>query len=196
MLQLEKLKTHLKRGHVYRREDLVQWSKSVDRHLEELTEEGTLEKLSQGLYYFPKLSVFGEVPPDDSVLVQGFLKDKRFLIMSPNYYNSLGVGTTQLYNNIIVYNHKRHGKFKLGGREYEFRRKPHFPYKVTKEFLLVDLSDNIESLAENKSEVRKKMLAKISSMDSSKLKNAVSNYGSVKSQKLFKTTLNTKIEHA
>ena len=62
MSRLDELKTHLKRGQVYRRDEFKVWSKSVDRHLEQLTEDGTLEKLSQGLYYFPKLSAFGKTP--------------------------------------------------------------------------------------------------------------------------------------
>lgn len=196
MLQLENLKAHLKRGHVYRREDLAQWSKSIDRHLKELLEDGTLEKFSQGLYYFPKLSVYGKVPPDDNMLVQTFLKDKRFLIISPNYYNSLGVGTTQLYNNTVIYNHRRHGKFKFGNRFYEFRNKPYFPLKITQEFLLVDLADNLESIAEDQNEIRKKLLNKLSSMNTSKLKNAVSTYGNAKTKKLFKTLLNKESVYA
>jgi hypothetical protein len=46
MTKLDELKKHLKRGKVYRRSDLAKWSKSVDRHLEALVEEGTLQKLS------------------------------------------------------------------------------------------------------------------------------------------------------
>ncbi|RYG31935.1 hypothetical protein EON81_21775, partial [bacterium] len=41
-------------------------------------------------------------------------QDNRFLVTSPNAYNTLGVGTTQLYNKKTVYNHKRHGNFTLG----------------------------------------------------------------------------------
>jgi len=100
MNKLEELKKHLKRGNVYRRTDLAKWSKSVDRHLQLLLEEGTLKKLSQGVYYFPKETTFGQTPPDEEVLVRSFLKDDRFLLTSPNAYNSLGVGTTQLYNTI------------------------------------------------------------------------------------------------
>lgn len=59
-----------------------------------------------------------------------FLKDDRFLLTSPNAYNALGLGTTQLYNRRVVYNHKRHGKFVRGGRTYDFRVKPHFPRQV------------------------------------------------------------------
>lgn len=73
--------------------------------------------------------------------------------MSFNHYNSLGVGTTQLYNEAIVYNHKRHGVFKLGTRTYKFVRKHYFPTKLSEEFLLVDLVDNIKKLVEDQSRI-------------------------------------------
>src|SRR5580692_9296269 len=98
MKQVEVLKNRLKEGEVYRRADLRKWSTSVDRHLQQLVKDGTLEKLSGGLYYVPKQSVFGKTPADEKELVGAFLKDDRFLVMSPNDYNTLGVGTTQLYN--------------------------------------------------------------------------------------------------
>ncbi len=185
MAQLDELKKHLKRGKVYRREDLTKWSKSVDRHLEELTREGTLQKLSQGLYYFPKESAFGKTPPEENELVRGFLKDGRFLLTSPNAYNSLGVGTTQLYNQRTVYNHKRHGEFKLGNRNFQFRIKPHFPKKETEEFLLVDLVNNLETLAEDQSEILKNVVAKVRSMDDRKLKATVLEYGNVKARNIL-----------
>ena len=84
MARLNYLKRHLKPGQVYRRQDLSRWSKSVDRHLEELVTEGSLQKLSGGLYYAPEKTVFGIVPPKDAVLVQSFLKDNRFLLTTPN----------------------------------------------------------------------------------------------------------------
>ena len=36
----------------------------------------------------------------------------------------------QLHNKTVVYNHKRPGKFALGGRTYDFRMKPAFPEKL------------------------------------------------------------------
>lgn len=74
-------------------------------------------------------------------------------MFSPNAYNSLGVGTTQLYNEQVVYNRKRHGKFKLGNRTFCFRVKPYFPKDLSKEFLLVDLVNNISRLAEDQNAV-------------------------------------------
>lgn len=189
MNKLQELKKHLRRGQVYRRDDLAKWSKSIDRHLNTLVEENTLEKLSHGLYYYPKLSVFGKTPPEEEVLVRSFLKDDRFLITSPSAYNSLGVGTTQLYNIRTVYNHKRHGEFQFGNRRFSFRLKPHFPSKITEEFLLVDLVNNLEELAEDQSEVLKNVASKVRSMDTGKLKRLVSQYGSVKSKKILSPLL-------
>ena len=39
-----------------------------------------------------------------------FLRDKDFLVFSPSAYNTLGLGTTQLYNRTLVYNHKPTGR--------------------------------------------------------------------------------------
>lgn len=185
MSQLHQLKRQLKQGRVYRRTELANWSKSVDRHLDELVQDGTLQKLSQGLYYFPKESAFGKTPPDENVLVQSFLNDHRFLLTTPNAYNSLGVGTTQLYNERTVYNHKRHGEFKLGNRTFHFKVKPHFPKKVTQEFLLVDLVNNLDTLAEDSSTVLKKVAEKVAEMDGKKLAHSVAEYGNVKTKKIF-----------
>jgi hypothetical protein len=189
MTKLGELKKHLKRGKVYRRTELAKWSKSVDRHLEELQADGTLEKLSQGLYYFPKETAFGKTPPAEEELVRTFLKDDRFLLTSPNAYNSLGVGTTQLYNKRVVYNHKRHGEFQLGHRKFVFHQKPHFPKKATQEFLLVDLVNNLDTLAEDKSEVLKNIAGKIRAMDTKKLEQSVNAYGSAKAKKIFVSLL-------
>ena len=182
---LKKLKRHLRRGNVYRRSDLEQWSSAVDRHLKQLLTEGTLQKMSQGLYYYPKETVFGSAPPEESALVRSFLKDDDFLITSPNAYNALEVGTTQLYNKRIVYNHKRHGEFDLGGRKFFFHRKPKFPKSLSPEFLLVDLVNNLDSLAEDQAMVLAKAKEKAATLDPAKLTRAVSAYGGVKAKKVF-----------
>lgn len=191
MNKLQELKKHLKRGKVYRRADLSQWSKSVDRHLDELVAQGTIKKLSQGLYYYPERTVFGEAPPEEEVLVRSFLKDKRFLVTSFNEYNKLGVGTTQLYNGRTVYNHKRHGDFNLGGMMFSFRVKPHFPNKITPEFLLVDLLNNLEQLAEDSSELVSKVCYKAKTMDAKKLKKSLLAYGSIKAKRVLEPILYT-----
>jgi hypothetical protein len=153
MTKLEELKRRLRPGQVYRREELARWSKAVDRHLKQLQGDGTLTKLAPGLYVYPKKTVFGKAPAEDDKLIETFLKDDRFLMASPNAYNGLGVGTTQLYDKTVVYNRKRHGTFSLGGRTFEFRVKMSFPKTLSREFLLVDLVNNLDRLAESKKEV-------------------------------------------
>lgn len=189
MKQLDKLKRQLKRGMIYRREELSKWSKAVDRHLGQLVAEGILQKLSQGLYYYPRVSAFGKTPPDDETLVRSFLKDDRFLLTSPNAYNSLGVGTTQLYNKRTVYNYKRHGEFKLGNRKFYFHRKYDFPNTLTPEFIMVDLVNNISDLAEDQSQIMKRIADKIPTMDAKKMSRAIIAYGNVKTKKLLQPLL-------
>lgn len=172
-------------GKVYRREDLAQVSKAVDRHLRDLVSGGALKRLAQGLYYAPQQSVFGMLPPDDLELVGAFLRDKDFLVFSPSSYNALGLGTSQLYNKTLVYNHKRHGIFSFGNRQFDFRVKPRFPKKLTSEFLLVDLLNNLDALAEDKVQVLQAAQRKLAEFDPIKLKRAVTDYGSVATKKCF-----------
>jgi hypothetical protein len=189
MIRLNEVKKNLRPGYVYHRSDLAQWSSAVDRHLRQLLEEGFLTKLSGGLYYCPRKTTFGMAPPEDKTLVEAFLKDRRFLLTSPNVYNALGVGTTQLYNITVVYNHKRHGRFKLGGRVFDFRKKPDFPSKLTSEFLLVDLMNNLKRLAEDHDRVRDQVEKKAATMDGRALSKAVQKYGGVAAKKLFARVL-------
>src|ERR1700681_1154355 len=179
MSKLDELKRHLKPGGVYRREDLARWSNAVDRHLKQLVESNVLTKLAGGLYAYPKATAFGPAPANDDALVEAFLKDRRFLLASPNAYNSLGVGTTQLYDRTVVYNHKRHGDFQLGGRKFACRVKPHFPKSLSREFLLVDLVNNLDQLAEAKSEVLGRVQERAAAFDGPRLSSAVRDYGSV-----------------
>jgi hypothetical protein len=189
MTKLEQLKRHLRPGAVYRRADLVPLSTAVDRHLKQLVAEGALRKVSGGLYAVPKKTAFGDAPAEDDKLVESFLKDDRFLLASPNAYNSLGVGTTQLYDKTVVYNHKRHGRFALGSRTFDFRVKPAFPKKLTQEFLLVDLVNNLDELAESKAEVLARVKERTASYQASRLRKAVRDYGNVRTKKFFAQTL-------
>jgi hypothetical protein len=197
MTKLQEFKRHLRPGQVYRREDLARWSTSVDRHLKQLVESGVLKKLSGGLYAYPRKTVFGQAPAKDSKIVGAFLKDDRFLLASPNAYNSLGVGTTQLYDKTVVYNYKRHGDFVLGGRKLAFRMKPAFPSSLTKEFLLVDLVNNLDQLAEAKNEILELVKKRVASCDVSRLRRFASDYGNVRTKKFFKQALKVaELKHA
>lgn len=177
----------LRAGQVYRRKDLVGYFSSVDRELGRFVQEGKLCKAAQGLYYVPKKTPFGAAPPAEQALVAKFLEDDRFLVFNPSSYNSLGLGTTQLYNTTVVYNHKRHGKFKLAGMEFDFREKPSFPTakQVNREFLLVDMLNNLDQLAEDHEKVLQLVQAKLASFDAVRLQKAVKAYGSVRTRRLM-----------
>lgn len=170
MSALDELKQRLEPGQVCRRGNLAQWSNAVDRHLKRLVEDGILHKVSQGVYACPKKTSFGKAAPEYYKLVEAFLKTDDFLLFSLNNYNVLGVGTAQLYNEQVVYSRKRHGKFKLGNRIFHFQRKPYFPKEVSKEFLLVDLVNNINKLAEDQNVVLERVSQLAGNMDSSLLK--------------------------
>ncbi len=180
---LEKVRSRLRPGQVYRRSDLVKWSRSVDLHLAQLVAEGTLVKLYHGVYQYPKKTRFGKLPASPAKLVRAFLKDDNFLLTSPNDYNSLGVGTTQLYNFQVVYNHKRHGRFKLGGRLFEFRVRPRYPRKITPEFLLIDILNNLEKLAEDRNDVFLRVCNKLPEMNHKRLRSAVKRFAKLSTKK-------------
>jgi hypothetical protein len=49
MKKVEEFRRHLRRGKVYRRSDLEQYSTAVDRHLS-MVKEGVLQKIAAGMY--------------------------------------------------------------------------------------------------------------------------------------------------
>lgn len=189
MKALAKLKTHLRPGGVYRRKDLARWSKSVDRHVKQLVGDGFLEKVSGGVYMAPQKTRFGPKPAPPEKMIGAFLGDDRFLLVSPNAYNGLGVGTTQLHNTPVVYNRKRHGTFDLDGRPYEFRQRPSFPKEVSAEFLLVDLLHNVERLPEESAVVRERALTRAKEFDKGRLAKAVHDYDSARVRRVLQPVL-------
>lgn len=189
MTKQEELKQHLRPGQVYRRAQLAAWSNAVDRHVKQLVDEGVLVKLSGGMYHYPQKTAFGAAPADDEALVRAFLKDDRFILTSANDYNALGVGTTQLYNETVVYNYKRHGRYKLGGRIFDFRIKPDLPKTLSREFLLVDLVNNLDRLAEDHPVVLERVKVKARAMKGDALVNAIRYYGTVSTRKFFAQAL-------
>lgn len=185
MGKLDDFQKRLRPGKAYRRADLAQWSSAVDRHIQASVRDGKLVKLSGGLYSVPKQTVFGKAPADDAALIEAFLKGSPYLKVSPNLYNGLGVGTTQLHNKTVVYNHKRHGRFKLGGREFEFRMKPRLPAKLTSEFLLVDLVNNLAELGEDRAATLARVKDAAQRYPAARLKRAAEDYGKVGTRKFF-----------
>jgi hypothetical protein len=111
-------------------------------------------------------------------LVKAFLKTDRFVLTSPNAYNQLGLGTTQIYNKRVVYNQKRHGTFPLGNRMVTFERRMNVPRQLSLEFLLVDLVNELDeygsifpmcNLGEDRDTVLSRVREKAKGMDPKKL---------------------------
>lgn len=153
MKNAEKLKDSMRSGRVYRRQDFGGLTTAVDRDLKTLVESGDVRKLGYGLYHRPRKNPFGETPPEERELVRAFLKTDDFLLTSDNYFTQLGLGLTQLYNGHVVYNHKRGGEFVLGGQRFKFRVMPAYPKRLSREYLLVDLLNNLRRLPDDSERV-------------------------------------------
>jgi hypothetical protein len=180
--ELDRLKSVLKAGSVYRRQDLVHLSSNVDRHLALLVQDGTLKRLNQGLYTCPAKTAFGEAPADEMALLRSFLREDHFVVYSPNSFNGLGLGTTQLYNQRVVFNRKRHGQYTVGNRSYLFLRWREAPKHLTAEFLVVALLNRLDELAEDREEVLFRLRSKLRELNLKRLNHAAKHYGTYSTQ--------------
>ncbi len=103
----------------------------------------------------------------------------------------LGLGLTQIYNNTIVYNRKRHGEFALDGKVFDFRRSAQgFPKQLSQEFLLVDFVNHLKELRENTEIMQGRIKSKLSHFDSKKLHRDIKTYGKIATQRFFKEIYN------
>lgn len=186
----KKLLDVFKSGRVYRRQEIVNITTSIDRDLKFLVNDGAIVKLAPGLYCKPKKSRFGTVPPEVKDAVRSFLKDDNFLLVPKNLYASLGLGLTQLYNTITVYNHKRFILRSLGTTCLDFRTVPAFPKKLNKEYLLVDLINNLRRVAEDADFVKSQVKNNLEKFDKNKIYTAAKKYGLVSTKKFFKELIN------
>jgi hypothetical protein len=100
-----------------------------------------------------------------------------------------GIGATQLYNQTVVYNHKRHGQLTLGKRTFAFRKKAFFPLELSREFLLVDLVNNLDQLAEDRIALLEQVAKKATTFERTALADAVRAFGGVAAKKFFAQSL-------
>ncbi|TGK45936.1 hypothetical protein [Leptospira bouyouniensis] len=184
-MSITELKRHLKPGHSYRRGELVMYSPSVDRELKKLVKIGFVKKERNGLYSRLGTSKFGEVPVDTKELVRKFLNTNDFLIVDYNKFNSLGLGLTQLYKEMVVYNHKRHGHFKLGSDKLYFKRRNGYPREVDREFLLVEFLNEWKRLAEEALDLENKFKNLLGNLNIAKLKRYAKDFGKVAVRKMI-----------
>jgi hypothetical protein len=189
MSALEQVKKHLVPGKTYRRSDFAELTSNVDRHIHSLLVDGHLKRLSMGIYLAPKMTAFGEALPDEHSLLKTFLKDDHFVVYSTSQFNSLRFGTTQLYNERVVFNRKRTGQRQVGGRNYTFRLWREAPKSISIEFLVVELLNRLDDLVEDHVSILKSVKSKLSEMDSAKLNRAAKRFGTLSSQKKLKNLL-------
>ena len=97
------------------------------------------------------MTKFGPAPPDRRDLLRSFLDGDTFVITGPPVWNTLGLGSTQMFAHPLVYNRKRSGLFNLGGRTFDLRR-VQFPDQPTQEWFVVDLLENLASVCLDRSE--------------------------------------------
>lgn len=183
-----KLLSQLSEGTVYSWNELKEYSSSPSRHVKRLLDEGLLNKVGPGLYSPPQKSRFGLLPPKEDELVKNFLKSDDFLLFSTNLYNSLGLGLTQLKNETIVYNKKRYEPVVLLGRKFEFKRPNNgYPNKLTAEFLVVDLMNNLKSVGEDPRSLQENVMKAVhlNKFKTELLLELASMYGKVATKKFF-----------
>ncbi|MCK5882644.1 MAG: hypothetical protein KAG61_03060 [Bacteriovoracaceae bacterium] len=190
---LDTIRKSLSPGGVYRRSDFEDMTSNVDRNLATLVEEKVLRKLQNGLYLCPKKTPFGEAPPSENELLSKFLNDDHFVVYGPTMFNSLGLGTTQVYDKRIVFNRKRHGEMKLGDRTYFFHRWREAPKSLSKEFLLVEMVNRLKELAEDRDLILKNLQTKLHEFSSMKLYNALNRFGTKSTQKKLRPLLEKRI---
>lgn len=131
----------LRTGRVYRTKDLLPWSANPGRLANWLVADGMLRKLGRGLYYRPRTSRFGDVPPTERELVRAFLGSANFVFSGSDKWNALGLGSTGVAATRLVYNHGRTTEAELDGRQFRFRR-VRFPKSPSPEWYVVDLFEN------------------------------------------------------
>jgi hypothetical protein len=186
MKNAQKLEASMRPGRVYRRQDLEGYSTAVDRDLKTLVESGEVLKLAGGLYYRPLKNAFGFTPPEEHELLRAFLKTDDFLLTSYNYFNQLGLGLTQVYNSGLVYNHKRAGEYSFGGKRFQFRLVPAYPDKLSREFLLVDLLNNLKHLPDNTAGVLVNLKTRLKEFDTAALTACLERYGTPGAKRAFR----------
>ena len=143
----------LQPGKVYRTEYFRRFDTNPTRFASKLVKRGELQQLRKGLYYVPRPSAFGAVPPTEAALLAAFFRGRPYLRTGPSVWNTLGLGTTGVEAVPLVYNTTQTGEVELGGRRFEFRR-VRFPPQPSPEYFVVDLLENTERAGVDRETVR------------------------------------------
>lgn len=147
-------------GRVFRTRDLAAWSSNPTRLLKQWVDAGTCLRLKSGLYAIPKATEFGMAPPTSDDLLARFLDGDPFVVTGPPVWNALRLGGTQLFALPLVYNRKRSGVFRLGGRAFRLRR-VRFPEPTCPEWFAIDLLENLGPMCLDAAEAEAHLTARL-----------------------------------
>lgn len=179
----------LEPGKVYRREDLVCDLVFTDHRIRQLVAQGSLEKITQGLYHYRGSSPRSYAALSSKSLLEGFLGIEDFLLLPWREYLSLGLQLTPKFDMNLVYNRKRHGIFRLGEVTFDVRRRSRYPAQATHEFLLVDLLNNTDFFVEDVSKIQREARSLVQKFDSTILFKMAQDYGKVSTYKYISSWL-------
>jgi hypothetical protein len=168
----------LEPGRAYRTRELRRWSANPTRLARRLVDEGKLREAAHGLYYAPIPTRFGPAPPPGEELLRAFLGGAPFLVTGPPYWNALGLGSTAMFAVTLVYNTRRSGEFRLGGRRFLLRRVC-FPETPTPEWFVIDLLQHHDMAGAALSELREGLVAtlRLGRWDRARLREMAQTYG-------------------
>lgn len=147
-------------GTVYRTAWLRRWGANPTRLAHKLERRGLVQRLGHGLFYAPRRSRFGDVPPSDEALLDAFLDGTPYVITGPHRWNALGLGSTALFARPLVYNTKRTGAFKVGSRTFDLRRVA-FPADPTPEWFVIDLLRNADAAGVEREELVRRLASRL-----------------------------------
>ena len=84
---------------------------SFYKALERMYKNKEIDKLSKGIYYFPKNSKYGIVPPSDEEIIETFTRSNKGMVIGYGLYNKLNL-TTQISKKTVIYSSKIEGETK------------------------------------------------------------------------------------
>lgn len=168
----------LEPGRAYRTGELRRWSANPTRLARRLVREGKLREAAHGLFYAPVPSRFGAAPASDEELLRAFLGSDSFVITGPPRWNALGLGSTAMFAETLVYNRRRTGHFIFDGRRF-FLRRVLFPADVSPEWFVVDLLQHHEMAGVSLAELKARLTASVREgrWDAEKLRDLASHFG-------------------
>lgn len=175
----------MRQGRAYRRQDLATASTAIDRDLKTLVDGGHARKLAGGLYCRTGKNPFGVEAPNENELVRAFLKSKDFLLASNEDFIQLGLGPARLFDNPVVYNHKRSGVYQLGGQRFRFRIVRAYPKSMSREYLLVDLLNHSGEFPGDADRVIENLKSRPHALDREKLAACLERYGRLRARTLL-----------